>query len=132
MRTLLLSFALVLATGLQAQALLLEQERWPDGTLRSTRYSEGGNTHFITYHENGRVKEIGGFRSGKRDGTWKQYSDAGVLVARATFRNGQGQRIWVFSSTGAPLGRVAYDEGCLAHAEQLNADGVAIARRDYR
>ena len=90
MRTLLILFTLLFAQASFAQEIL-GQERWPDGTLRATRYSEGDRIHFITYHENGRVKEIGCFKGGRRDGEWKQYSDTGALLAQAGFRNGQRQ-----------------------------------------
>ena len=131
MRTLLLSIVLVLASAGQAQELL-SQERWPDGTLRSTRYSEGGRIHFITYHENGRVKEVGCFHNGRRDGAWKQYSDTGALLAAAKFRDGKSQGVWEFrTSEDKPLGRLTYVDGELTRGEQFNAFGELVAQRDY-
>ncbi len=118
--------------GLQAQ-VLIEQDHWPDGTLRSTTYSESGRTHFITYHQNGRVNAIGAYRQGKRDGVWKRYNDAGVLLARAAFRDGSGQGVWEFrTDADAPLGRLAYENGLPVHAERLNEMGEVSARADYR
>lgn len=132
MRTLLLSIVLVLASAAHAQELL-SQERWPDGTLRATRYSEGGRIHFITYHENGRVKEMGCFHNGRRDGAWKQYSDTGALLAAAKFRDGKSQGVWEFrTSDDKPLGRLTYIDGELAQGEQFNEQGELIAQRDYR
>lgn len=131
MRTLLLSIVLVLASAAQAQELL-DQERWADGTLRSTRYSDGGRIHFITYHENGRVKEMGAFHHGRRDGVWKQYSDTGALLTQAGFHNGQCQGVWEFrTSENKPMGRLTYVNGELAHGEQFNDQGELVAQRDY-
>jgi len=133
MRQILLAFAL-LATGFcAAQAPeLLSQERWPDGTLRATRYQEADRVHFITYHENGRVKEIGCFRSGRRDGVWKQFSDTGALMAQAGFRNGQRQGVWmIHSADDRSFGRLTFSEGDLARAEQFDGAGALVAHRNY-
>lgn len=111
---------------------LIEQEHWPDGTLRSTRYSDGSRIHFITYHENGQVKEVGCFRNGRRDGVWKQYSDTGALLARAGFRNGERQGVWEFNDVAdAPRGKLSYDSGKLIRSEAYDHEGVLIAHRTY-
>ena len=103
-------FALLFAQASFAQEIL-GQERWPDGTLRATRYSEGDRIHFITYYESGRVKEIGCFKSGRRDGVWKQYSDTGALIAQAGFRNGQRQGVWEFHyADDRTTGKLVYRE----------------------
>jgi antitoxin component YwqK of YwqJK toxin-antitoxin module len=131
MRTLILTFALLLAAASQAQELL-GQEHWPDGTLRATAYTQGDRTHFIIYHENGRVKEMGSYRNGRLDGLWKQYSDAGALLMRATFRNGERQGVWEFRTEGnQPLGRLRFSNGVLTHGEQFNEVGELVAQRDY-
>lgn len=133
MRHLLFFIALVCVAQANAQqSQLLSQERWPDGTLRATRYQEGERIHFITYHENGRVKEMGSFRQGRRDGVWKQFTDTGVLLAQAGFRNGQRQGVWEFrSASDQSMGRLAYNAGLLAKAEQFDNTGVLVAMRTY-
>lgn len=111
---------------------LLAQEHWPDGTLRSTRYSEGGRIHFITFHENGQVKEVGCFRNGRRDGTWTQYSATGVLLTRAGFRNGERQGVWEFrNDADAPVGRLMYTAGRLMRGEAYDDDGALAVRQEY-
>ncbi|MCB0763325.1 MAG: hypothetical protein R2815_00900 [Flavobacteriales bacterium] len=132
MRTILLTIALVLASATQAQELL-GQEHWPDGTLRSTRYSDGQRIHFITYHQNGRVKEVGCFRNGRRDGAWKQYSDTGALVAKAGFRDGKSQGVWEFrTGSNKPMGKLVFSDGALTRGEQYGENGDLIAQRNYR
>ncbi|MBP7407463.1 MAG: hypothetical protein KA941_01770 [Flavobacteriales bacterium] len=131
MRLLLILFTLLLAQMSFAQEVL-GQERWPDGTLRATRYSEGGRIHFITYHENGKVKEIGCFKSGRRDGVWKQFSDTGTLLAQAGFCNGQRQGVWQFRSEGdQATGRLTYTGGLLIKGEQYDDAGTLVAQRSY-
>ena len=131
MRSLLILFVLLLAQASSAQEVL-GQERWPDGTLRATRYSEGDRIHFITYHENGRVKEIGCFKGGRRDGEWKQYSDTGALIAQAGFRNGQRQGVWEFrNAQDNTTGKLTYAAGMLAQAEQYDDAGALLAQRMY-
>lgn len=108
------------------------QERWPDGTLRATRYKEGVRIHFITYHENGQVKEMGCFTNGRRDGLWKQYSDTGVLLAQAGFRNGERQGVWEFrGADGRAVGRLVHVSGSLSKAEAFNDRGELTASRTY-
>jgi antitoxin component YwqK of YwqJK toxin-antitoxin module len=132
MRTLILSLALLLASAMQAQ-VLLGQEHWPDGTLKYTAYRAGERVHFISYHENGRMKEQGGYRNGKLDGLWKQYTDTGALLTRATFRNGIRQGVWEFrTEADKPLGQLRYSNGVLTHGEQYNEQGDLVAQRDYR
>ncbi len=132
MRSLMLTVALVMVHGLWAQEIL-SQERWADGSLRATRYAEGDRIHFITYHENGKVKEMGAFLKGRRDGAWKQFTDTGALLAQASFSNGQRQGIWEFrTEAGKPMGRLNYSNGMLTHSEQLDEQGALVAQRDYR
>ena len=124
--------ACAMALGTASAQELISQEHWPDGTLRATRYSDGGGIHFITFHENGQVKEVGCFRNGRRDGVWKQYNDTGVLLARAGFRNGERQGVWEFrNDADSPMGRLTYASGRLTGGEQHNADGALVAHRSY-
>lgn len=132
MRTILVAFSLLITACVSAQPTeLLNQERWPDGTLRATRYREGRRIHFITYHENGRVKEMGCFRDGRRDGLWKQFSDTGALLAKAGFRDGQRQGVWEFRDAQERItGRLFYANGALARGEQFD-DGALLAHQSY-
>jgi len=133
MRILLLSIGFILAAFVSAQAPeLLNQERFPDGTLRATRYREGNRVHFITYHENGRVKEMGCFRDGRRDGVWKQFSDTGALLTQAGFRSGQRQGVWEFRDDGdTVVGRLVYADGLIQRGEQYDDAGALVAMRAY-
>ncbi len=111
---------------------LLGQEHWPDGTLRSTRYVEGGRIHFITYHENGRVHEQGGFSNGRRDGVWRQFSDTGVLLAQARFHLGERMGTWEFRSPNNTLmGRLGHAGGELHTGELYDGQGALVAMRNY-
>lgn len=133
MRQLFVCLAFMAAATCVAQSpQLLGQERWPDGTLKATRYQEGDRIHFITYHENGLVKELGCFRKGRRDGVWKEYSDTGVLLAQAGFRNGQRQGVWEFRSHNSHVvGRVIYADGHIQRGEQYDERGALVAMRTY-
>ncbi|MBK8228193.1 MAG: hypothetical protein IPK70_13600 [Flavobacteriales bacterium] len=124
---------MIMGGSLSAQrAELLVQERYPDGTLRATRYREGDRVRFITYHENGRVKEMGGFRDGRRDGEWKQFSDTGAVLAHASFRNGLRQGVWEFRShRNSVVCRLVYSEGVIQRGEQYDERGELVAMRDY-
>jgi len=131
MRLLLVILSLLSLGTVSAQELLA-QEHWPDGTLKATRYSEGARIHFITYHENGKVKEMGTFLQGKRDGEWKQYTESGALVARAAFNKGVRQGVWEFrNGADRPLGLLVYSNGALVRGETYDEGGGLLAQRDY-
>ena len=92
----------------------------------------GGRIHFITYHENGQVKEVGCFRNGRRDGIWKQYSDTGALLTRAGFRNGERQGVWEFrDAQDLPMGQLSYSSGRLTHGTRYDAVGALASHRTY-
>lgn len=131
MRTLSAIAVLFLAFGLQAQEGLV-QEHYPNGKLRSTQYSHGDLVRFITYYESGRVKEMGGFQEGLRDGAWKQFAENGTVLCEALFSKGNRQGNWtVRNAMDATTGRLHFSDGTLAYAEQLSADGELIASRTY-
>ncbi len=111
---------------------VLEQQHWPDGTLRSTRIADGDRIHFITYHENGRISEMGAYHKGRYDGTWKRYTDSGALILYARFDKGQREGTWEFrTDADQPLGRLRFQNGELAEGEQFNAFGELVAYREY-
>ncbi|HRF82617.1 MAG TPA: hypothetical protein PL070_21325 [Flavobacteriales bacterium] len=129
---LLLTLATALLLGTTHGQALLGQEHWPDGTLKATRYSDGTRIHFITFHENGQVKEVGCFRNGRRDGVWKQYSDTGVMMARASFRHGERQGTWEFRhAEDTPMGHLTYASGRLTQGQQYGSSGELVAQRAY-
>lgn len=129
---LLATMLLALASASAQKPQLLGQERWPDGTLKATRYKEGDCIYFITYHENGKVKEMGCFRNGRRDGAWRQFSDTGVLLAHAAFRNGQRQGVWEFRGHGdTVIGRLVCIDGMIRRGEQFDEGGALVAVRSY-
>lgn len=131
MRQILLFVTLLIAGAAGAQEII-GQEHWPDGSLRATRYSDGNRIHFITYHENGKVKEMGAFRKGRRDGMWKQYNDTGALITQASFLNGERNGTWEFrTEADRPMGRLSYTNGTLTHGEQFDLQGALVAQRDY-
>ena len=131
MRLVLTSLILLLAQAAHGQEILA-QEHWPDGTLKATRYSEGVRVHFITYHENGRVKEMGCFLNGKRDGVWRQYNDTGVLMTQASFSHGQRQGVWLFRNhANMIVGRLSYSDGLIQRGESLDEQGAVVAMRTY-
>ena len=111
---------------------LLQQDFYSNGHLKSTRFSDGANERFITYYESGRVKEMGAFREGRRDGVWKQLDENGALLAQATFAQGHRQGVWEFRDNSNQLmGRLQYSNGQLARGEQYDPRGELLAQRQY-
>lgn len=122
---------LIIAGTSDAQELI-GQDFYANGKLRSTHFSDGSVERFITYFESGRVKEMGQFVEGRRDGTWKCFSENGALIAQAGFVHGVRQGTWEFRDQhNAVTGRLRYNEGRLAKGEQYDPKGELIAQRDY-
>ncbi len=128
----ILFLLMVLTGGVAGAQGLLKQEFHANGRLSSTLYSDGEAVRFITYYESGRVKEIGGFRHGKRDGVWKQMSESGAVLAKARFVKGKRQGTWEFRTPEDLLhGRSSYVADKLHNAEVFDREGQLIARSTY-
>lgn len=131
MRTLATALLFLLFAGTQAQEQLI-QERHPNGKLASTQYLDGDQVRFITYYESGRVKEMGGFRDGLRDGVWKQFDENGVVLCEALFASGLRNGRWTIrNAQDQTVGLLSYADGDLSRAEQRSAAGDLIAARTY-
>lgn len=131
MKTLATALLFLLITGAQAQDQVI-QERHPNGKLASTQYIDGDKVRFITYYESGRVKEMGGFRDGLRDGVWKQFAENGVVLCEALFTSGLRNGHWTIRNVeDQTVGLLSYADGDLSRAEQRSAAGDLIAARTY-
>ncbi len=130
-KALLIVAAALLAGAVHAQGLIA-QEFHQNGRLKSTRFHDGERERFLSYYETGRVKEIGAFVEGRRDGVWKQFDESGALLARAEFVKGQRQGTWEFRDPANRLRvRLQYVQGSLAKGEQYGDSGEIIAQRTY-
>jgi antitoxin component YwqK of YwqJK toxin-antitoxin module len=131
LRTLSAALVLTLAATVQGQSVI-GQEFYPNGRLKSTRFHDGERERFMTYFETGRVKELGAFRNGHRDGVWKQFDANGAVLAKAEFINGVRQGTWEFRDPANRLKvRLQYVKGALARGEQFGDSGELIAQRTY-
>lgn len=131
MRTPLLLLSVLCAPLLVCAQYGPQQSFHANGRIESTRYTEGGMERFINYYESGRVKEMGGFRNGRKHGTWKQFDESGTVVAEAHFVKGRREGVWLFRDGGAGVrGRLHYAEGRLTEGSQYEA-GELVAHRSY-
>ena len=49
---------------------------------------------FISYHENGQIKEKGSYKNGEKHGIWWNYSKSGIRKLKEKYKN--GVRIYLF------------------------------------
>ena len=132
MRSALILLFIAATSALSAQDRA-QQEFYSNGRLKSTHYTMGAKEWFIAYHENGRVKEMGGYFAGKPDGEWKQFDDRGQMLTQANFLEGRREGTWLFSgSNGNTLGRLQFKNGSLLRGEQFDPSGALVAQREYR
>ncbi len=112
--------------------VLLEQERWPNGELRHMTFEQGNRLFFVSYYENGTMKEQGCFRNGRQDGVWKQFTENGTMLAQAYFNNGEPHGVWKFrDQANKPIGQLQFRNGLLKSGEQYR-NGELVALRTYR
>ena len=131
MRTLNVVFFALLAMSASAQQRV-KQEFHDNGMLRSTLILSGDDMRFVTYYETGRVKEIGAFHKGRRNGVWKQFGENGTVLARARFANGVRQGVWEFRTHDDQLmGRSVYANDALRSTESYGDQGTLVAVRAY-
>ncbi len=130
-RTLLVLAAAAQLLTSQGQEIIA-QEFHTNGRLKSTRFDDGSGERFLTYYETGRVKEVGAYRNGRRDGVWKQFDENGAVLAKAEFINGVRQGTWEFRDpTNRLKVRLQYVKGSLARGEQYGDSGELVAQREY-
>lgn len=130
-RTILFAVSIVFCANGHGQELIT-QEFHANGMLKSTRFHDGEVVHFMTYYDSGRVKEIGAYRDGRRDGVWKQFDESGAVLARAEFVNGERQGTWEFRDPANRLKvRLQYVKGSLTKGEQYGDSGELVAQRTY-
>lgn len=130
-RTLLTALVITMMASAHGQSVI-GQEFYPNGKVKSTRFHDGKRERFMTYFETGRVREMGAFLDGHRDGVWKQFDENGAELARAEFVNGQRQGTWEFRDPANRLRvRLQYVKGTLARGEQFGDSGELIAQRTY-
>lgn len=131
MRTLLIALVLLVASPALAQRGM-QQERYPDGGLRSTRWTKDGREYVFTYHANGKLASTCEFVGGRRDGIWKVFDERGTLVVRACFDQGRRCGTWeFFSQAGTLRGRLTYFDGALAGGEAFDPSGALLEARAY-
>lgn len=130
-KTIFFLFGTTLLGAVQGQSLIA-QEFHPSGKLKSTRFEDGTAERFMTYYETGRVKEMGAFREGRRDGVWEQFDENGALLAKAEFIDGLRQGTWEFRDPANNLKvRLRFVKGSLARGEQYGESGELVAQRVY-
>lgn len=59
-----------------------------DGNLLNSGSLENGTGKVFGYYPNGKLKHVGGFKNGYRDGKWLFYTDNGILMDSTIYVNG--------------------------------------------
>lgn len=106
------------------------------GKVRAeSEFTENGTKTFTTsfYRGGGKMSE-GLYLSEKREGIWKFYNEAGVLVAEETYHNGLGEGIWkTYYGNGAILDETSYRNGVKEGTwKQFYYDGPVKLNATYK
>lgn len=127
----MLAFCFALGSLAVAQKGLV-QEHYPDGRLKTSKYTVEAREYVFTYHPSGKLSSTAEYLEGRRDGFWKVYDEEGRLIMHACFDQGRRCGTWeFFASNGALRGRLSFIEGDLAQGEAYGTDGGLLATRDY-
>lgn len=85
------------------EGLELEEERWPDGTLKTQKYvrrSADGSPvihgPYRSWYENGQLRARGDFVDGIREGAWSYWHSNGQLSGEGALRNDRADGPWTY------------------------------------
>jgi antitoxin component YwqK of YwqJK toxin-antitoxin module len=117
------TIALLLALAVSASTIA-------QSTAPSTSYTKmnGNKTKFTSYHENGKIKEIGYFLNENKDGVWEHYNESGVKTSEANFTNGVKDGNWsIWNESGVLTYLMVYEDGKRILTTQWDEAGKLIA-----
>ncbi len=124
---LLLLVALPMVAGAQEG---VRNEYFPDGRVSEVWTAfEDGYLSFVAYHENGRIKERGGYIDGLRHGQWSQYDEQGQRVCRVRFDHGAREGTWKLRGLDGTVRTLEYRKNLLVRAEERDLSGEVISQR---
>ena len=89
---------------------------YPDGKKRCMgKYASGKREGAWTwFYPNGKPRRILSFKDNRAIGTYAEYNDKGVLLAKGPYIDGKKQGIWsIFDTTGLPTATLSYRSGKL-------------------
>ena len=83
------------------------------GSLNFSYIDGQQNGKFISFHENGKIKDKGYYNMGVKVGKWKSFSIGGLLISEVSFNNlGKKDGIWkVWNDNGELSAIIIYDSG---------------------
>jgi antitoxin component YwqK of YwqJK toxin-antitoxin module len=79
-----------------------------------------------SFHDNGKVQQVGFYKNGKLQGEWISYDSNGNKTAMATYDNGQKSGKWFFWSDTV-LSEVDYSNNQIASVKNWKHDALVIA-----
>ena len=79
-----------------------------------------------SFHDNGKVQQVGFYENGKLQGEWTSYDTDGNKVAIAVYDKGQKTGKWFFWNN-ATLSEVDYSNNKIASVKSWKHDALVIA-----
>ncbi|MFB0910310.1 MAG: membrane-binding protein [Flavobacterium sp.] len=76
-----------------------------------------------SFHDNGKIQQVGFYKNGKLQGEWISYDSNGNKIAMATYDNGQKSGKWFFWN-GTVLSEVDYSDNQIASVKNWTNDAL--------
>ena len=127
MKTLAFLLTLLALPSLLAAQDGMKREYYPDGRVSKVYWLTDDVVRVVSYHENGKVKEKGGYINGRPHGRWVQFDAEGHRTCRAKFDRGQRTGNWVLRTMDGASHRLSYRNNKLLHGKEYDGQGVLVA-----
>jgi len=111
---------------------LVDVTKWENGTLVKNPPELAKIESVITYHPNGRPKEIGNYKDGVPEGVFREYDTTGIIVGAEVYKEGILVGKGLYDAKGLEQGhwKGYYDTGELK-GEGDYKDGVRIGAWNF-
>jgi antitoxin component YwqK of YwqJK toxin-antitoxin module len=76
-----------------------------------------------SFHDNGKIQQVGFYKNGKLQGEWISYDSNGNKIAMATYDNGHKSGKWFFWN-GTVLSEVDYSDNQIASVKNWTNDAL--------
>ena len=127
MKTLTFLLSMLALPALLAAQDGMKRECYPDGRVSKVYWVTDDVVHFVSFHENGKVKEKGGYINGRPHGRWVQFDAGGGRTCRAKFEQGQRTGKWELRTLDGISHRLTYRDNKLLNGKEYDGQGVLVA-----
>ena len=139
MNRIIYMLVILLWIGCKPSTIEKIEETYPDNQPKKISYfqeQEGKEVKVEEkyFHQNGKLKMVGEFLNGKREGEWKAYFDNEQLQSEGIFKDGKREGI---AKVYFPNGKLRYEgqyknDKEVGHWKFYNEQGKLVTEKDFK